>query len=691
MMSGFGTMPYGGAQGYIPAAAQMPQGGLRAPTLNFQQPQLIKGTTAEDIFKGAAGLADAWKKRGEKKAAQAAADERQDIQQDIEEAPQDAWYAGTETIPEAAKRGGFIHGFSDGGAPEDIDWNPVEPDRNRLAGFASFPSNAIEAFRENAQAQQAEGFLTDTGEKKFTGRADDAEKGPIKSTRQLTFGDTRETLPKLPPAGPAEGDPYSPTLAELAEQTTRRSGLPEPMYAGARGLLPPVVSKGSAAEPVTAQTPEQIKEKEQRRNWLGLDEETRKLLLRSGLATLAGGSPYTFQNIAGGLMKGFETQAEEQRLAQQRSVEQQRMAQQKTIEQNRLELQRTHEENLNKNRELQLNIQAGRAFPIGRYDDPLTGASRVIYGQQVWNERDKKYEVKPIEAMGTPSGAVSLPETPTAPVEPGVRNESYLNDLQKRLGAQGPTFAATVRRIVNFEQDPATLPPKTRAAILTAAQSYANYSPSEYKEVQTARLNWTKKELLNPIIAFSTAIDHLGYADKMVDALKNGDIVAANRVANAYQTATGSPVAPTFNAVKGLISNEVQKAAAGGLGGVAEREELAKALDAARSPEQLRSVISAYKRLMAGGLNSREQVFTATTRYPAEKFRQKLTEEARAEMEKIAGQRQTTETGPKKAETKKGRFVEDKQTGDRYELDASGKPIRHWDKSGKLIQDDSGQ
>jgi hypothetical protein len=99
--------------------------------------------------------------------------------------------------------------------------------------------------------------------------------------------------------------------------------------------------------------------------------------------------------------------------------------------------------------------------------------------------------------------------------------------------------------------------------------------------------------------SFATAGQHLDQLGELVDALGNKDLQAQNAAANKVKQWTGSTSVTNFNAAKDIVSKEVVKAIVAGGGGVSEREELARLMDAAKSPAQLKGVITTFRNLMA--------------------------------------------------------------------------------------------
>jgi hypothetical protein len=100
----------------------------------------------------------------------------------------------------------------------------------------------------------------------------------------------------------------------------------------------------------------------------------------------------------------------------------------------------------------------------------------------------------------------------------------------------------------------------------------------------------------------------LGTLEKLIDPLKNGNNQLINKYANEVAALTGSTAPTTFDATKNIVGKEIAKAIIGsGAGGVEERKELASDLDNAKSPDQLKDVISKWKDLMGGQLVGLQQ------------------------------------------------------------------------------------
>lgn len=115
------------------------------------------------------------------------------------------------------------------------------------------------------------------------------------------------------------------------------------------------------------------------------------------------------------------------------------------------------------------------------------------------------------------------------------------------------------------------------------------------------------------VTANNTALNHLETLDKLADSLANSDIRVVNAAGNAFAKATGSSAPTSFDAAKQLVASEVIKAVTQNGGGVTERQEAAKNITSASSPEQLKGIIQTYRDLLGGQLTTLAQQYETGT------------------------------------------------------------------------------
>lgn len=140
-----------------------------------------------------------------------------------------------------------------------------------------------------------------------------------------------------------------------------------------------------------------------------------------------------------------------------------------------------------------------------------------------------------------------------------------------------------------------------------------DYRGQDFATKQTAEKAFTTGKQGNSVRSFNVAIAHLDTLDNLADAMQNGNMQMANKIANAFATATGGTAPNNFEAAKQIVGDEIVKAIVGAGGGVSDREKAQKTVDAANSPAQLRGVINVYKELMKGQLGGLKQQYETST------------------------------------------------------------------------------
>ena len=134
------------------------------------------------------------------------------------------------------------------------------------------------------------------------------------------------------------------------------------------------------------------------------------------------------------------------------------------------------------------------------------------------------------------------------------------------------------------------------------ADAVAQYNPdfdaTAFSTRKNANTAFTTGIQGRQLLAFGSAVKHLETLGGLIDALKNKDTIQLNRLNNLWKKQTGQTAVTNFEAAKGIVAKEIMKAIVTGGGGVEERQELSRLLDAAKSPEQLRGVVDTYYELM---------------------------------------------------------------------------------------------
>ena len=191
----------------------------------------------------------------------------------------------------------------------------------------------------------------------------------------------------------------------------------------------------------------------------------------------------------------------------------------------------------------------------------------------------------------------------------GLEGEDFLNSLPEDM-------AGTVKGISEGRLTFSSLGLRgqDRRKMVNAVMQYdPEYDEAVAKSRYRATSDFTTGKNGNTVRSLSVAMDHLDTLGSTVDALKNGNVRLFNELGNQVAAATGNPAPTDFNAVKQIVGDEIVKAVIGGAGALGDREEVAKVLNAANSPQQLASVVNRYKQLMGGQLKGLRKQYEAST------------------------------------------------------------------------------
>jgi hypothetical protein len=140
--------------------------------------------------------------------------------------------------------------------------------------------------------------------------------------------------------------------------------------------------------------------------------------------------------------------------------------------------------------------------------------------------------------------------------------------------------------------------PRMVRALEMVKQINPNYDFTDVTAKKNAATAFTSGPLGNQMRSFATAGQHLDQLSELVDGLNNRDNNTVNKVGNVVSSWNGGVPVNNFDAAKDIVSKEVMKAIIAGGGGEGERTHLAAQLDNAKSPAQLKGVISQYRNLM---------------------------------------------------------------------------------------------
>lgn len=188
-----------------------------------------------------------------------------------------------------------------------------------------------------------------------------------------------------------------------------------------------------------------------------------------------------------------------------------------------------------------------------------------------------------------------------------------------------------------------------QAVVSRVRELNPQYAGADYGSNAAGLKQFTSGKNGNTIRSLNVAVQHLDQLSQLATAMGNGDTPLFNKVAVAWKKQTGQAAPTNFETAKKIVADEIVKAIVGSGGGVADREEAARSINSAGSPEQLQQAINTYTGLMTGQLNGiRQQYQTATGR---DNFETLLLPETRARLEAHGAQQAPTGAAPAAEQT----------------------------------------
>ena len=215
---------------------------------------------------------------------------------------------------------------------------------------------------------------------------------------------------------------------------------------------------------------------------------------------------------------------------------------------------------------------------------------------------------EPLKAVVGPNGNVQY-----VPVSQAVGKTPF-NDMTY---IDPTTTAGVAKLIANYEAPPlngyALRSPQGQAIMAAVEKLNPHYDATTYQTKQTARIAFATGKQGNMVRSLSVATNHLDQLAEAAHALAQHNIPAANAIINTYARHTGNPSITTFNAMSGVVADEVVKALIGSGGAESDREGIRDAFKAADSPAQRQAVIQHYEGLLGGQLNGLRRQYQHAT------------------------------------------------------------------------------
>lgn len=179
----------------------------------------------------------------------------------------------------------------------------------------------------------------------------------------------------------------------------------------------------------------------------------------------------------------------------------------------------------------------------------------------------------------------------------------------------------TAQSVANYEASLSDLSRfgGSRERILARAKELnPQFNAQKYKTGQALRNDYTSGKTGKNIISLNTAMGHLGTLQEAADALQSGDLPALNALAVMYGKQTGKSAPDAFEAVKGAVAGELATTFKGAAGTDVGMQEILKAINSAQSPDQTKTVVRTYVKLLESRLQALNSNWKKTmgTDYP---------------------------------------------------------------------------
>lgn len=339
-------------------------------------------------------------------------------------------------------------------------------------------------------------------------------------------------------------------------------------------------------------------------------------LAAAGFGAAAGTSPQAGVNFGRGALEGLSNYAVQQKEADSVNTTADRLLQearqhkeQIAIEQQNADTTRQSSQQMGEYQKAQIaNMRAERQKPI---PDGMGGFL-------IPNAEDPTHPQRIDGPFGSVNGSdgTSITNAYTPPKGSdgkALSGDTYLATLPGPVAALTKKFGDNVMEVTPYMMTKGD--PLIKAAI-SAAQIYnPGWNQASYKNVN--RFDFDPNGGVKAK-SLDTVAPHLLMLEDLTKAMKTGDVQLINQAQNKIATEFGiAPEAANLQAAQQLVGNEIINStiAQGRSGGaLGDREEIAKNLNAAASPEILLSNIdNVYKPAIRAQLNSTRQYYKAAT------------------------------------------------------------------------------
>ena len=247
----------------------------------------------------------------------------------------------------------------------------------------------------------------------------------------------------------------------------------------------------------------------------------------------------------------------------------------------------------------------GTLSPDGKTWTPVASNAKVE--KPSWgNPVDEVRGGKPVRVQYDKDGNSRLVEGAT-PYSKPEKAQSFSQDSVES------TAALIANGQIPMLSGPSLRTPWGQSVVARVGQLKPDYNAANFTSASSSLRDFTSGNSAKVVNSLNTGIAHLNTLSNLSEALDNTNSPLFNKVANLWKQQTGQAAPTNFNSAKQIVAAEVVKAISGSGGGVADREEAQRVVDAANSPDQLKQAIGTVRELFAGQLHSRRNMYEQGT------------------------------------------------------------------------------
>lgn len=234
-----------------------------------------------------------------------------------------------------------------------------------------------------------------------------------------------------------------------------------------------------------------------------------------------------------------------------------------------------------------------------------------------------------------PAGPAFAPAAPVAPARPsggtaGAPSASKPQasdpvfqlpaDVEQGIASSGlkPQEQQYVRGLLSYQgQMPSPRAKNYASTLATLTSIDPNFNAGNYDAIRKTLSDYTPGgKVGSQVLAFNTAMRHLGLLSDAVDQLRNGNTQLANSIGNKISVQLGKDPVTNFNTIKTYLDGELARGFGGGTPTDSSREEAHSILSQVQSPKQLSGGMQNAVKLLQGKIGAQEDAYQATVHRP---------------------------------------------------------------------------